>query len=86
MSQEKIDQALQILQKINDAQNTALERQARQLEISEILLARTEQQYENANKITSRAEALQDKGAKAIRFLMVFAVLAISLLVLARFL
>jgi hypothetical protein len=84
MSQEKLEQALDILQAMHAAQLQALERQARQLEISEVLLAQAEKQYQNAEKITSRAEALQNNAGKAIKFLVAFGVVAISLLVLVR--
>lgn len=82
MSQEKADQVLELLQKIHQAQLTALDRQARQLEISEILLARTEEQYQRANQITHNAENLQQKAGKAINGLVILGVIAIVLVML----
>lgn len=82
MSQEKADQVLELLQKIHQAQLTALDRQARQLEISEILLARTEEQYNRASQITNKAEAIQEKAGKAIKALMILAAVAIVIIVL----
>ena len=83
MSQEKADQVLELLQKIHQAQLTALDRQARQLEISEILLARTEEQYNRASQITNKAEAIQEKAGKAIKALMILAAVAIVIIVLS---
>lgn len=82
MSQEKADQVLELLQKIHEAQLTALDRQARQLEISEILLARTEEQYNRASQITNKAEAIQEKAGKAIKALMILGAVAIVFVVL----
>ncbi len=82
MSQEKADQVLELLQKIHQAQLTALDRQARQLEISETLLARTEEQYNRASQITHKAEAIQEKAGKAIKALMILGAVAIVLVVL----
>lgn len=81
MTEEKIDKALALLQEMRDAQALALTQQARQLEISEKMMARADEQYERAARLTTKAEALQDRGLKAIKWLVVVAVVAIALVI-----
>lgn len=79
MTDEKIDKVIALLQEMRDAQAVALERQARQVEISEKTMARADEQYERAARLTSKAEALQDRGFTAIKWVLVLGVVAIAL-------
>lgn len=79
MTDEKIDTVIALLQELRDAQAVALERQARQVEISEKMMARADEQYERAARLTTKAELLQDRGLTAIKWVLVLGVVAIAL-------
>lgn len=82
MTEEKVDKTIALLQEIRDLQSVALERQARLLEISEKMFVRADEQYERASQLTSKAEALQDRGLKAIKWVFILGVVAIVLVVI----
>ena len=82
MTEEKVDKTIALLQEIRDLQSVALERQARLLEISEKMFVRADEQYERASQLTSKAEALQDRGLKAIKCVFILGVVAIALVVI----
>jgi len=81
MTEEKIEKVIALLQEMRDAQALALERQARQIEISETMMARADEQYENASRLTAKAEALQDRGLKAIKWVAILGAIAVALVV-----
>jgi hypothetical protein len=82
MSQEKIDEVILLLKEIRDGQSLSLERQARQLEIQEGLKARTDEQFEKANRLNDKAvaiqvtaESIQKKSILVVKFLVVIVIL-----------
>lgn len=81
MTEEKMDKTIALLQEIRDLQSVALERQARLLEISEKMFARADEQYDRASQLTSKAEVLQDRGLKAIKWVFILGIVAIALVV-----
>lgn len=82
LTEEKVEKIVALLQEMRDAQVLALERQARQIEISEKMMALAVEQYEKASHITNRAEIIQDKGLKAIKWIAVLGCLLLALLVI----
>ncbi len=80
MSEEKTDRIIALLQEMQTTQQHMQALQKRQLDIAEQLHARAEEQYERAARLTSKAEALQDRGLKAVIWLVALATIAIALL------
>lgn len=77
MSEEKLDTLITLLREIRDGQKLQLERQQQALEMQTRTTALAETQYEKADRLTTRAQAIQDKAGKLIAVLGVFVVLLV---------
>jgi len=86
MNEEQAQKIISLLQEIKILHATANDRQSKQLEISELLLARSNEQFEKASRIQVKAEALQDRAGKVLKWLIPFLTFAIiiALIQLAR--
>lgn len=61
--------AVELLREMRDNQRLALQRQEEALAMQREQIALVRQQYDRAERINARAEALQDRGARVVRFI-----------------
>jgi hypothetical protein len=73
MSEEKLDTVISLLQEIRDGQKLQLQRQQQALEMQTKTTALAETQYEKADRLTTRAQAIQDRAARLVTVLAVIA-------------